>query len=213
MAAALVLLFLLRTFVVQSFSVPSGSMQPTIEPGDRVLVFAPASRLVHSGSVHRGDVVVFDGTSAFASGPPVTSSPFVDVLDALASVLTLGTGTDYVKRVVGLPGDHVVCCDSSGRIVVNGTPVDETSYLAEGDRPSDVTFDVTVPRGSLWVMGDHRGDSSDSRSYLGRPGGGMVPLDDVIGQATVRYWPPGRLGSLGEPGPLALIPRSPGAGQ
>ena len=204
---------LLRTFVVQSFSIPSESMQPTIEPGDRVLVLAPSSSLVRGESIHRGDIVVFDGTAAFSSEPPVTSNPFVDALDVLASVLTWGSGTDYVKRVVGLPGDHVVCCDSTGRIVVNGTPVDEAAYLKAGDRPSEVTFDVTVPGGALWVMGDHRSDSSDSRSYLGRPGGGMVPLDDVIGQATVRYWPPGRRGSLGAPGPLATIPRSPGAGQ
>ncbi len=184
------ILLALRAFLVQSFSVPSVSMEPTIAPGDRLLV----SRLVRGEGLHRGDIVVFDGTTAFpASGDG-------------------GGETDYVKRVIGLPGDHVVCCDPSGRLLVNGVAVDEP-YLWPGDRPSALTFDVTVPAGSMWVMGDHRSESGDSRSYLGRPGGGMVPLRDVIGQATVRYWPPGRLGSLGGPGPVSTVPSPAGAGQ
>jgi signal peptidase I len=185
-----VLVIGLRQFLVQSFSVPSVSMQPTIEPGDRLIV----NRLARGDGLHRGDIVVFDGTSAF----PVSGEG--------------GGSTDYVKRVIGLPGDHVVCCDPSGRLLVDGVAVDEP-YLWPGDRPSTLTFDVTVPPGSLWVMGDHRSESGDSRAYLGRPGGGMVPLSDVIGQATVRYWPPGRLGSLGGPGPVSLVPSPAGAGQ
>jgi signal peptidase I len=162
-----------RTFLVQSFSVPSVSMQPTIEPGDRLLV----NRLVRGAGLHRGDIVVFDGSTAFPAGGDAEG------------------GTDYVKRVIGLPGDHVVCCDPTGWLVLDDVPLEEP-YLLPGDRASEVTFDVTVPTGAMWVMGDHRSESGDSRSYLGRPGGGMVPLSDVIGQATVRYWPPGRLGSL-----------------
>ena len=192
-----VLVLGLRQFLVQSFSVPSVSMEPTIEPGDRLLV----NRLVRGDGLHRGDIVVFDGTTAFpVSGPGEGGT---------------NAGTDYVKRVIGLPGDHVVCCDPSGRLLVNDTPVDEP-YLWPGDRPSALTFDVTVPSGSMWVMGDHRSESGDSRSYLGRPGGGMVPFRDVIGQATVRYWPPGRLGSLGSPdgpGPVSVVPSPAGAGQ
>ena len=181
---SLALVVLLRAFLVQTFSVPSTSMQPTIDVGDRLLV----NRLVRGDSVHRGDIVVFDGTRAF------------------------GSSTDYVKRVVGAPGDHVVCCDVARRLTVNGVGVDEP-YLFPGDRPSELTFDVTVPAGHIWVMGDHRSDSGDSRSYLGRPGGGMVPLDDVIGQATMRYWPPGRLGPLGAPGSAPTVPTPSGAGQ
>jgi signal peptidase I len=190
---AVVLVIALRAFVVQSFSVPSGSMEPTIEPGDRIL----ANRLVRGDDLHRGDIVV----GALAT-----------LARTLAGVLTFDTGTDYVKRVVGLAGDRVVCCDASGRLRVNGVGVDEP-YLWPGDRPSDLTFDVLVPPGNLWVMGDHRSASGDSRSYLGRPGGGMVPVGEVIGQATVRYWPPSRLGSLGSPGPLSTIPSPVGAGQ
>lgn len=203
LAVALVLVVLVRALLVQSFSVPTGSMEPTIRPGDRLL----ASRLVRGDSVHRGDIVVFDGRAAFEDDPARGAA---GVLRSAASLLAIDTGTDYVKRVIGLPGDHVVCCDPSGRLVVNDAPVDEP-YLQPGDAPSEVTFDVTVPAGRLWVMGDHRSDSSDSRAYLGRPGGGMVPVDDVIGQATMRYWPLGRLGSLGGPGALSTVPAS-GAG-
>lgn len=205
-ALAVVLVLLLRAFVVQSFSVPSGSMQPTIEPGDRLL----ASRLVRGEAVHRGDVVVFDGTRAFGAGES-PSGVLARVAASVASLLSLDTGTDFVKRVVGVAGDHVVCCDGSGRLVVNGVGVDEP-YLYPGDRPSELTFDVIVPAGRIWVMGDHRSDSSDSRAYLGRPGGGMVRKDDVIGQATVRYWPLGRLGSLGGAVALSAVPTMPGAG-
>jgi signal peptidase I len=206
---AVVLVVLLRAFVVQSFSVTSGSMEPTIEPGDRIL----ANRLVRGDDVHRGDIVVFDGTEAFpGSGGQPSTGPLATLVRAVAGVLALDTGTDYVKRVVGLPGDRVTCCDASGRLQVNGVGVDE-AYLMPGDRPSDLTFDVVVPAGHLWVMGDHRSASGDSRSYLGRPGGGMVPERAVIGQATVRYWPPGRLGSLGRPGPMSTVPSPAGAGQ
>lgn len=203
-ALAVVVVLLLRAFVVQSFSVPTGSMEPTIQPGDRLL----ADRLVRGPSVHRGDVVVFDGRVSF--GNETDGSPVDRALRSLASLVSIDTGTDYVKRVVGLPGDHVVCCDTRGLLTVNGAPVEEP-YLFPGDVPSEVTFDVTVPAGDIWVMGDHRSSSSDSRAYLGRPGGGMVRLDDVIGQATVRYWPLGRLGSLGGPGPLSTVV-APGAG-
>ncbi len=201
---AVVVVLLLRAFVVQSFSVPTGSMEPTIQPGDRLL----ADRLVRGPSVHRGDVVVFDGRVSFGNQ---TDGTTVDrALRGLASLVSIETGTDYVKRVIGLPGDHVVCCDTRGLLTVNGVSVEEP-YLFPGDAPSALTFDVTVPAGDIWVMGDHRSDSSDSRAYLGRPGGGMVRLDDVIGQATVRYWPLGRLGSLGGPGPLSTVV-APGAG-
>jgi len=202
LVVTLVVVVLVRGLVVQSFSVPSGSMEPTIRPGDRVL----ANRLVRGDSIRRGDVVVFDGGTVF--GPAAAEDPADDpatrvgvLARAVGSLLVLDTGTDYVKRVVGVAGDRVVCCDARGRLTVNGAGVDEP-YVHPGDRPSELTFDVTVPAGRVWVMGDHRSDSSDSRAFLGRPGGGMVPVDDVIGQVTVRYWPLDRLGSLGDVPPV-----------
>lgn len=103
--------------------------------------------------------------------------------------------TDFVKRVVGTGGDRVVCCDDKGRVEVNGAPVDET-YLHPGDVPSEAAFDIVVPEGRLWVMGDHRSRSSDSRDHLGSPGGGMVPVDRVIGRADWIGWPFGRWTTL-----------------
>jgi signal peptidase I len=102
----------------------------------------------------------------------------------------------------------VVCCDPRGLLTVNDIPVDEP-YLYPGDKPSDLTFDVTVPAERIWVMGDHRSVSADSRAHLGDPGGGMVPLDDVIGRAGMIYWPPGRVGTVHAPTSLAGIPIRP----
>jgi hypothetical protein len=99
----------------------------------------------------------------------------------------------------------VVCCDAKGLITVNDVAVHE-QYLYPGDQPSDLTFDVTVPSERVWLMGDHRSDSSDSRAHLGDPGGGMVRLNDVIGRAAVVYWPPSRAGILRVPASLDGIP-------
>ena len=106
---------------------------------------------------------------------------------------------DFIKRVIGVPGDRVVCCDAKGRVTVNGTALDEADYLFPGDAPSEATFDVTVPAGRLWVMGDHRAASADSRAHTGDPGGGTVPEDKVIGRAFSVVWPPGNMTGLGTP--------------
>ena len=204
---ALLVMMLVRGLLVQSFYVPSGSMEPTIEPGDRILV----NKLVSGDAVRRGDVVVFDGTTTFAAADRTSyqSKGFTGrVVAGAASIVGVQLGEqDFVKRVIGLPGDHVVCCDEQGRLTVNGTPLTE-SYLNAGDRPSDLTFDVTVPAGRLWVMGDHRSDSADSRSHLGDPGGGTVRVGDVVGRAWVTYWPLSRLGGFQTPDALADIPRA-----
>ena len=192
---------LVRAFVVAPFSIPSGSMEPTLQIGDRILV----SRLGSPQDLRRGDVIVFDASKAFNLDEG-TPSLLQRVTDAVGSLVGQGSDTDYVKRVVGLPGDHVRCCAVDGRVVVNGVPVDEP-YLFPGDKPSATTFDVTLPAGRVWVMGDHRSSSADSRSQLGAPGGGMVPEEDIIGQVWVRYWPPGRIGTL-SPVPLSAIPRN-----
>jgi|SoimicmetaTmtLPB_FD_contig_61_2230497_length_1350_multi_2_in_0_out_0_2 signal peptidase I len=204
---ALVVMMLVRGFLVQSFYVPSESMQPTIEPGDRILV----NKLVSAESLQRGDIVVFDGTTTFAVADrtPAESDGLIGrVVGGAAALVGVKLGEqDFVKRVIGLPGDHVVCCDAQGRLTVNGHSLDEP-YLYPGDKASDLTFDIIVPKGRLWVMGDHRSDSSDSRAHLGDPGGGTVRFDDVIGRAFARYWPLSRLGGFDTPSSLADVPRA-----
>ncbi|MGV1008170.1 MAG: signal peptidase I [Dermatophilaceae bacterium] len=204
----LLVMLLVRGFVAQSFSIASTSMQPTIEPGDRVLV----SRLHRGPSVQRGDLVVFDGTAAFGTGSESNAGIAGQALRSMGSLFSLDTGTDYVKRVVGMPGDRVACCDASGRVTVNGIPLDEP-YLYPGDAPSATHFDAVVPPGRIWVMGDHRSESGDSRSRLGHAGGGMVSLDDVVGTVWVRYWPVGRLGTVPRQALLPTVPTPSGAGQ
>ena len=206
----LVLMLMVRGFLVQSFYIPSGSMEPTLEPNDRILV----NKIGVESSLQRGDLVVFDGSRTFAPHAADGAvgaddgSRLGKALGEMASLLSIQTSqSDYVKRVVGLPGDHVVCCDANRLITVNNVPVDEL-YLYPGDQPSDLTFDVTVPAGRVWLMGDHRSVSADSRAHLGDPGGGMVRLDDVIGRAAMIYWPPNRVGVLRAPAFLGRIPEN-----
>lgn len=168
---AAVAVSLLRHLVVQVYAIPSGSMEPLLGSGDRVVV----TRL--DDDVRRGDVVVFDGAGLFASGAPAGEQ-------------------DFVKRVVGVGGDRVVCCDRDGRLSVDGKPLEEP-YLFAGDDPSETAFDVEVPIGRLWLMGDHRSGSADSRAHLGSPGGGMVPQERVVGRVVAVVWPPDRARTVG----------------
>ncbi|MBG0852207.1 signal peptidase I [Streptomyces spinoverrucosus] len=180
----LVFALLLNTFVVQPFEIPSGSMERALRIGDRVLVNKLAYRF--GAQPRRGDVVVFDGTGNFGDA-------------------------DYVKRVVGVGGDHVVCCDEEGRLQVNGRSVDESTFLYPGDSASTVPFDVVVPDGTLFVLGDHRSASSDSRDHLGSPGGGMIPVEDVIGRADWIVWPLTHATDLDRTGAYARVPAADGA--
>ena len=175
-------LFLVTTFVAQPFSIPSGSMEPTLKVGDRVIVDKLAYRF---GTPQRGDVIVFDGRGSFIT--PNSADP------------EDSSGNDFVKRVIGVGGDTVVCCGTGGRLSVDGVPLDESSYLFPGDAPSTVHFSVRVPAGELFVLGDHRSVSRDSRDHLGDPGGGFVPVDKVIGRVDWVVFPIGDWHSVDRP--------------
>ncbi|MFI8960571.1 signal peptidase I [Streptomyces sp. NPDC053493] len=203
--ACVVFLLLLSHFVLQPFLVPSGSMEPTLQVGDRILVNKLAYRF--GEQPRRGDVVVFDGTGSFVQEEPA-GNPVTGLLHDAAAALGLAEPdeTDFVKRVVGTGGDRVVCCDKDGRITVNGVPVRER-YVMLGDQPSSVPFDIVVPDGTLWVMGDHRSQSSDSRDHLGQPGGGVVPVDKVIGRADWIGWPVGRWSTVPRTDAFDAVPQ------
>jgi signal peptidase I len=192
--AALVLTILLKAFVVQVFSIPSGSMENTLLPGDRILV----SKIVYRfRPIERGDIVVFSGAGSWDPATPPPSNEFVRLWDDVTNLVGISApGTDYVKRVIGVPGDHVVCCNVNGQVTVNGVALDETSYIYPGDAPSAVRFNIVVPAGRLWVMGDNRADSDDSRYRTSSPGGGTIPESAVVGRAFVIIWPLSRISDL-----------------
>jgi signal peptidase I len=190
-AVALLLAVIIKTYAIQAFYIPSGSMENTLEINDRVLV----NKIVyHTRDIHRGDIVVFNGDGSWDPGSiPVTGNFIQQFADGFASMFGFGhPGDILIKRVIGIPGDHVACCDAQGRVTVNNVPLNEQSYLYPGSAPSLSRFNITVPAGRLWVMGDNRFYSDDSRDHQADPGGGTVPESAVIGRAFIIIWPPSR---------------------
>lgn len=198
---ALVIALVIKSFVVQAFYIPSSSMEDTLLIGDKVLV----NKLVyHLRPIHAGDIIVFDGAGSWDPVAPASrpsSDPIVRVYRATLVPLFRSIGglfgtapgqTDYIKRVIGTPGDRVACCNSQGQVTVNGVALRERSYLFPGASPSEIHFSVTVPPGRLWVMGDNRLVSDDSRLHTSDPGAGTIPENQVIGRAFMIVWPPGR---------------------
>lgn len=192
---ALLAAFLVKTFVVRSFYIPSGSMENTLQINDKILVNELQPSLF---GLSRGDIVVFrDPGGWLPPSPQVATNPLAQAADTALTFVGLSAADSddhLVKRIIGLPGDHVVCCDTAGRISVNGTPIVEPYIeLPPGQKnAATLAFDVTVPKGHLWVMGDNRYDSQDSSRNQALPGHGFVPLDHVVGRAVVISWPAAR---------------------
>lgn len=195
LALAVAISGLVRSLWIDVYFIPSESMEPLLGTGDRILVSRTA---FNAEPVRRGDVVVFDGRGTYS---PLNSGkgPLIEAASAVGHWLGLvGSETTYVKRIIGMPGDHVVCCDAQGKLSVNGQILEE-EYLYPGDAPSQQRFNVTVPAGRLWLMGDHRSRSADSRNLLGAPGGGMVPMERVIGRPVQIIWPLDRFAAVPRP--------------
>jgi signal peptidase I len=186
---AFCLAVLIRSFLLQAFFIPSGSMEQTLLVGDRVLV----NKVVYDvRDPHRGEVIVFEAPSNWRSGT---------------------ADEDFIKRVIGIPGDHIVCCDPQQRLMINGYPLDEPYIYSSDDGVSDLAseqpFDIVVPKGRFWMMGDHRSHSSDSRERYIREGditGATIPEDAIVGRAFVIFWPVSRAGWLSVPKPFEKIP-------
>lgn len=206
--------FVVKTFVVRSFYIPSGSMERTLLVNDRILVDELTPRW---SGYQRGDVVVFKDPGGWL--PPKAQTParppLVEAVDWVLTFVGISTSDaqdHLVKRVVGLPGDHVVCCNALGQITVNDAPVDELDYLnlPNGDtEASNEPFDVVVPDGSLWLLGDNRDNSQDSRAHQELPTGGFIPLDNVVGKAFFTTWPLNRMGTIdGHHGSFSGVPEA-----
>jgi len=196
---------IVKTFFVQFFYIPSGSMENTLLVNDRVGVNKFGALF---SDIKRGEVVVFRDPADWLSVPTNEDTGLKKVAkDALVFVGVLPDPSKQylIKRVIGVGGDRVVCCNASNQIEVNGTPITEP-YIYPGDKPSDSEFDVTVPKGFIWVMGDHRGASADSRFHTQDPNKGMVPLGKVTGRALFVIWPLSNLGILEVGKDLSKIP-------
>ncbi|MEU8260584.1 signal peptidase I [Micromonospora sp. NPDC048999] len=185
LGVAILVAVLVRAFVLQTFWIPSPSMENTLKIDDRVLV----NKLVYDfRSPHRGEVIVFKAPTSWSGNP---------------------SGEDFIKRVIGVGGDHVVCCDPQGRLIINGKPIDEP-FIYPGNKPADQDFDITVPQGRLWVMGDHRQASGDSLEHWQQSGADIteatIPEDQVVGRAFTIFWPPSRATWLTVPKQFDGIP-------
>jgi signal peptidase I len=187
---ALVLALLIKSFVVQAFYIPSSSMENTLEIGDKVLV----NKLIYDfRPIHRGDIVVFNGDGSWEPTPAQASPPLTRLWNSISGLFGTAPGVhDFIKRVIGVPGDHVACCNAHGQVTVNGVPLSEKSYLYPGNVPSAMRFNIIVPPGRLWVMGDHRAVSWDSRGHMSDPGDGTIPENHVVGRAFVIVAPVSR---------------------
>lgn len=192
LGVAIVVAILVRAFVLQTFYIPSQSMENTLQVNDRVLV----NKVIYNiRPPQRGEIVVFRAPAGWRSDP---------------------NGEDFIKRVIGIGGDRIQCCDGEQRLIINGQPLDEPYLYSDGvvnDVAADDDLDVTVPEDRLWVMGDHRSASGDSLEHYRISGEDImyatIPTDAVVGRAFVLFWPPGRATSLSVPQSFQAIPDAP----
>ena len=199
---ALTLAIVIKAFFVQAFYIPSGSMRDTLVTNDRILVQKVS---YWGGEPERGDVVVFADPGGWLDPGEVRTADNV-LTKGLEMIGLYPTGGHLVKRVIGVGGDNVRCCTKKGKLVVNGQPLEEEDYLFPGVKPSLVKFNIDVPAGRLWVMGDNRPNSGDSRLHLGDPGGGTVAVEDVVGKVFSVVWPLSNAKVLRRPATFEDVP-------
>ncbi len=193
--AALLISFLIKTFLIRSFYIPSSSMEQTLHIDDRIIVNQLEPKLM---PVQHGDVVVFKDPGGWLTPTPQPQvNWFVGAVDAALAFVGLSapdSNDHLIKRVIGLPGDKVVCCNDFGQLTVNGIPLEEpyTTLPPGVTKATRDDFSVTVPANKLWVMGDNRYNSADSAFHRNDPTGGFVPMDNVVGRALLISWPSSR---------------------
>lgn len=204
--SALIVSILIKTFFIHFFYIPSGSMENTLQVGDRIGVNKFGALFTDA---QRGEVVVFGDPDKWLGDAPVADrSSFTAKIKS--GLITVGVLPDpakqfLIKRVIGVGGDNVVCCDNAGKLQINGVSIKEP-YIYKGDAPSEVKFNVDVPKGFIWVMGDHRSASADSRFNTDSANNGMVPLSKVVGRATIIVWPLGNVGYISKGSELKKVP-------
>jgi len=201
---ALAISAIIKAFLIQAFQIPSSSMEQTLQINDRIIV----SKLVPEyRQLNRGDVIVFQDDDNWLKRSPDTPRPsLVGKMLIWVGLRPDDSQNHLVKRIVGLPGDRVQCCDTNGRLKVNGVSVDESGYINPGSAPSLIKFDVTVPAGKLWVMGDNRSNSEDSRFHMKEPSKGFVSVDQVTGRAFAIMWPINHLSTIKNTDAFAAVP-------
>lgn len=206
---AVLMALVLKTFLVQAFVIPSGSMEQTIRIQDRVVV----DKLTpwFGSRPQRGDVVVFKDPGGWLQqdiAPPADDPVGIKQIKQFFTFIGLlpsADEQDLIKRVVAVGGDTVKCCGKDGRVTVNGVPLNEP-YLHPGNEPSKIKFEVKVPAGRIFVMGDHRSDSADSRFHLDEPGQGTISEEQVVGRAISIVWPVSHWRTLEERETFAAVP-------
>lgn len=189
---SLMLSFVLKAYFVQPFHIPSESMQNTLQVNDRIIVNKMKSS---EKDLQRGDVIVFKDTKDWLPPAPEENPNIIQRILAGTGITSDNSEQYLVKRIIGMPGDRVECCAPGGKITINGQEIDEPYIYTSSERPGR-KFEVTVPEGKVWVMGDHRDASADSREHMNGPGNGFIDINDIQGKTAMVVWPFEHFGKL-----------------